>query len=227
MSKPSKVHMGAAKHLLRYLAGTTGFKIEYKKGGFKLTAFLDANWGNNPDNGKTTSCYLIMMSRASVGFKTGIQSLKVMPTMEADLVAAALTTKEAVFCSNMMAELDFGGDFGYVSLHIDNTATIHVVGNRTCSARRKHIALRFFYIREQVKDVNISIHYSHGISARRHRHEAPEQTSSPISTGQDEELRGITSNDLMKRLLLRNLQTTSSLCTCYVFVCMRFFLSFV
>ena len=39
MSRPAKVHMGAAKHLLRYLAGTTDFTIVYKKGGFKLNAF--------------------------------------------------------------------------------------------------------------------------------------------------------------------------------------------
>ena len=31
MSRPAKVHMGAAKHLLRYLAGTTDFTIVYKK----------------------------------------------------------------------------------------------------------------------------------------------------------------------------------------------------
>ena len=159
MSKPSKVHMVAAKHLLRYLAGTTDFKIEYKKGDFKLTAFSDANWGNNPDNGKSTSCYLIMMSRAPVSFKTGIQSLTAMSTMEAELVAAGLTMKEAIFCSSMIAELGFGGDFGQLSLHIDNTATLHVIGNRTCSARTNHSALRFFYISELVKDGSISIHY--------------------------------------------------------------------
>ena len=33
MSRPTKVHMGAAKHLLRYLAGTTDITIVYKKGG--------------------------------------------------------------------------------------------------------------------------------------------------------------------------------------------------
>ena len=43
MSKPSKVHMGAAKHLLRYLAGTLDFSLVYKKGGIKLTAFSDTN----------------------------------------------------------------------------------------------------------------------------------------------------------------------------------------
>ena len=39
ISRPAKVHMGAAKHLLRYLAGTTDFTIVCKKGGFKLNAF--------------------------------------------------------------------------------------------------------------------------------------------------------------------------------------------
>ena len=73
MSKPSKVYMSAAKHLLRYLARTTNFTV-YKQGGFTLTAFSDSNWGNNPDNGKSTSCYIMMLSRAPVSFKSGVQS---------------------------------------------------------------------------------------------------------------------------------------------------------
>ena len=47
-SRPAKVHIGVAKHLLRYLAGTTNFTIVYKLGGFKLTAFSDSNWGKIP-----------------------------------------------------------------------------------------------------------------------------------------------------------------------------------
>ena len=69
MSTPAKVHMGAARHLLRYMAGTTDFTIVYKKGGSKLTAFSDSNRGNHPDNGKSTSCYIMMLSRAPVSFK--------------------------------------------------------------------------------------------------------------------------------------------------------------
>ena len=69
MSKPSKAHMAAAKHLLRYPAGTTNFAITYKRWGFKLTAFSDANWGNNPDNGKSTSSYVAFLSNDPVSFK--------------------------------------------------------------------------------------------------------------------------------------------------------------
>ena len=96
----------------------------YKKGGFKLTAFSDSNWGNNPDNGKSTTCYIMMLSRAPVSFKSGVQSLTTMSTMEAELVASALAMKEAVFCSKMLTELGFGKQFKQVQLHIDNTATL-------------------------------------------------------------------------------------------------------
>ena len=54
MAKPFKAHMGAAKYILRSLAGSTDLSIIYKQGGFKPTAFSDANWGANPDNGKST-----------------------------------------------------------------------------------------------------------------------------------------------------------------------------
>ena len=159
MSKPSKAHVGAAKQLLRYLAGTTDFSIVYKRGGFKLSVFSGANWGNNPDNGKSTSAYLIMLSKAPISFKSGIQSLTAMSTMEAELVASALTMKEALLCSNMMTELGFGQQFGQVPLYIDDTATFHVLGNQAFSSRTKHIALRYFYVRELVTEGAISIHY--------------------------------------------------------------------
>ena len=130
MSKPSKAHMAAAKHLLRYLAGTVDFAITYKQGGFKLTAFSDANWGNNPDNGKSMSSYIVFLANARGSVKIGMHGLTAQSTMEAELVAAALAMKEAVFCSNMMKELGFDTCFDSVPLHIDNTSALHVAGNR-------------------------------------------------------------------------------------------------
>ena len=47
MSNPFKAHMAAAKHLLRYLAGTSNLSITYKQGETRLTVFPDAN-GQHP-----------------------------------------------------------------------------------------------------------------------------------------------------------------------------------
>ena len=82
-----------------------------------------------------------------------------MSTMEAELVASALAMKEVVFCSNMLTELGFGKEFAQVPLYCDNTATLHALVNRSFSSRTKHIALRFFFIRELVTEGKISIHY--------------------------------------------------------------------
>ena len=108
MSNPSKTHMGAAKHLLWYLTGSIDFNITYKKWGFKLAAFSDANGGKNPDNGKSTSSYMIMCN-GPVSFKESMQGLKAQSTTEAELVAAALAMKKTVYCAGMMNAYDDRG----------------------------------------------------------------------------------------------------------------------
>ena len=57
---------------------------------------------------KSTSCYIVLICKAPISFKTRQHNLTAMSTMETELVAGAPATKEAVFCSNMMKELGFG-----------------------------------------------------------------------------------------------------------------------
>ena len=80
-SKPCKAHMGATKHMLRYLAGSTDLSITYKQGGFEFTAFYDANWGANPDTGKSTLPYIVMLFNGQISFKMVIQELTAQSTM--------------------------------------------------------------------------------------------------------------------------------------------------
>ena len=66
--------------------------------------------------------------------------------MKRELAVAALTTKEAVFCSNMILDLSFDESFGSVPLYIENTSVLHVTGNRNSGPRAKHIALRYCFV---------------------------------------------------------------------------------
>ena len=54
----------------------------------------------------------------------------------------AHASKEAVYLSNMMAELGFETLFESVPLFGDNTGALHIAGNSTYNSRTKHIALR-------------------------------------------------------------------------------------
>ena len=89
MSKPLKAHVEVTKHVLRYLAGSVNFPITYKRGGFKLTIYTDADWGGNSDNGKATSSYIVVLANGPISFKVGFQTLTAQSTMEAELAAAA------------------------------------------------------------------------------------------------------------------------------------------
>ena len=88
-----------------------------------------------------------------------MQGLTAQSTMEAELVAASLAMKEAVFCSNMMKKLGFGTRFDSVPLYIDNTSVMHVAGNQTYRSRVKHAALRYFFIQELAKEGRITVKY--------------------------------------------------------------------
>ena len=128
---------GAANRLFYYLVWSADFPITYKQGGFRLDAFSDANWGKNPDNGRSTLSYIVILANAPIRFKVRLQGLAAQSTIEAELMAATLTIKEAVFCSNMMLELGFDDSFGSVPIYIDSTSVLHVAGSHTYSTRAK------------------------------------------------------------------------------------------
>ena len=115
--------------------------------------------GNNPDNGKLTSGCLFMLAGGPLSFKTEMQNVTAQSTLEAELISMAHASKEAVYLSNMMAELGLGKLFESLPLFGDNTGALLTTGNSTYSSRTKHTALRFFYFKELGKDGKITIHH--------------------------------------------------------------------
>ena len=70
-----------------------------------------------------------------------------------------LANKEAVYLSNMMTELRFGKLVNSAPLFVDNTGALRIAGNGTYSSRTRHIALRFFFLEELIKEGRITIHH--------------------------------------------------------------------
>lgn len=72
-------------------------------------------------------------------------------------MAISYGAKGAVYLLNFMIELSFT-PFDSVPIHCDITGALHIAGNSMYSSKTKHIALRFFFLRELVKSGNIAIH---------------------------------------------------------------------
>ena len=157
-NNPAKVHLTAAKHVLRYLRGSPDLPIVYKQGQFLLTAFTDSSFGANPDNGKSTTGYLFFLGGGLISFGSKTQSLTAQSTVEAELQALSFGAREAVYLSNFMRELGFK-TFGSVPINSDSTGALTVAGNAMFSSRTKHIALRYFFVRELIKRNEIRLHH--------------------------------------------------------------------
>ena len=157
-SNPAQVNMTAAKHVLRYLRGNPVLPIVYKRGQFRLAAFTDSSFGANPDNGRSTTGYLFFLAGGPISYGAKTQTLTAQSTVEAEIQALSYSAREAVYISNFMTELNFK-TFGSVPINSDSTGARTVAGNAMHSQRTKHVALRYFFIRELVLRGQITLHH--------------------------------------------------------------------
>ena len=66
MMEPRRVHWVAAKHVLRYLAGTVEYGLDYRRSdGIRLIGFTDSDWtGSVADRKSTFGCCFNLGSAA-------------------------------------------------------------------------------------------------------------------------------------------------------------------
>lgn len=155
-SKPAQTHMTAAKHELQ--SRTRPVPITYKRGQFRIAAFVDASFGANPDNRKSSTVYLFLLGEGLISFGSKAQSLTAQSTVESELQALSYVAKEAVYISNLMQELKFD-NLKPTSIRSDSAGALSLAANSMFSSRTKHVALRFFFLRELIKRHRITAHH--------------------------------------------------------------------
>ena len=151
-SKPAEIRMTSAKHALCDLRGATDLPIVYKS-----VSYTNASFGSKPDNRKSTTGYLFFLGGGLISFGSKTQSLTGQSTVENGLQALSYGTREAVYLSNILMKLRFK-TFSSVPINSDSTGALSVVGNAMFSSRTKHIAIRFFFVRELMDRKIITLH---------------------------------------------------------------------
>lgn len=159
MENPNEQHMLAAKRILRYVQGTAGYGIRYKRGeGHSLVGYVDSDYAGDTDDRRSTSGYVFMLGGRAISWASKKQPIVTLSTTEAEFVAAAYGACQAVWLRNVLEEIGVSQEEGTVIL-CDNSSTIKLSKNPVLHARSKHIHVRFHFLRELVNDGVITMEY--------------------------------------------------------------------
>ena len=66
LDKPTREHLRAAKHVLRYLNGTTDLGLVYKRRNTGLIGYTDADWAGDLDDRRSTSGYVFTLNNTAI-----------------------------------------------------------------------------------------------------------------------------------------------------------------
>jgi hypothetical protein len=161
MSKPSPAHWKAAKHLFCYLRGSVDHRLTYAPDpscSQLFTTYSDTDHGGNPDNGRSTSAYIVKMGTGAVSWMSRLQSIIALLTTEAELISAVSAGQEIVWMRLFLGELGYSFDAPSLLL-VDNQLAIQVAHNPDHHRRMKHLDLRFFWLRGMVNSGVIAMRY--------------------------------------------------------------------
>ncbi|XP_071708375.1 secreted RxLR effector protein 161-like [Rutidosis leptorrhynchoides] len=150
MQCPTNVHLDAAKRILRYVKGSMGHGLWYKKcDDVLLNGFVDADWMGDANDSHSTLGYCFNMSSAVISWCSKKQDVVALFSTEAEYIAATMADQECTWLRRLIGDILEEVDY-VVKLKCDNESAIKLASNPVFHARTKHIEMRYHFIREKV-----------------------------------------------------------------------------
>ena len=115
----------AVKRIMRYLRGTRDMGLLYD-GNVETTTcvgYSDVNWAGDLDDRKSTSGYVFQISNAAISWRSKKQSCVALSTAEAEYMALASATQEAIWLQQLLTDLKSKPN-GPMLIFEDNQAAI-------------------------------------------------------------------------------------------------------
>ncbi len=157
MSNPMSAHWQAAKGVLRYLTGTLDYGITFAGGDTTVIGYCDADFAGDLDTRRSTTGYVFIMNGGAISWQSKRQPTVAASTTEAEYMAAAQATKEALWLRKLLADLKL--DTGTMIIKADNQSAIKILKNPILSARSKHIDVIYHFARERVARQDVKFEY--------------------------------------------------------------------
>jgi len=110
----------------------------------------DSNWAQDHGDRRSTSGFVFDVAGSSISWSSKKQATVVTSSVEAEYVASANATKEAIWLRTLLTELDFP-PITATMIHADNQGCIALANNPVSHSRAKHIDIHHHFIRECIE----------------------------------------------------------------------------
>jgi hypothetical protein len=156
MATPTTVHWHAANDVLRYLAGTKSYGINYGDAS-EIQGYCDADYAGDLDTRRSTTGYIFTLNGGAISWSSRRQPTVAASTTEAEYMSAAYAVKEALWLRTLLADLKI--DTRTIPIHADNQSAIKLLKNPISSLRSKHIDVIYHFARERVARKDVTFKY--------------------------------------------------------------------
>jgi len=149
MSQPTTMHWDAALNVLRYLGGTADHGVCFggDKGTCEFAGYCDADYAGDLDTRRSTTSYVFVLNVGAISWSSRRQQTVAASTAEAEYMAAAAATKEALWLRTLFGDLRFLVQ--PVVIRVDNQGALHFLKNPISSMKSKHINVLHHFARER------------------------------------------------------------------------------
>ena len=118
--------------------------------------YCDADWGQSPDDRRSVTGYVFLLAGGAISWQSKKQKTVALSTVEAEYMAAAQSTKEAIWWRSTIQGLGYSIDQP-TPLYSDNQGAIALAKNPEHHSRTKHIDIQYHFVRERVADGSVSL----------------------------------------------------------------------
>jgi hypothetical protein len=147
------------KRIFKYLKGTMTYGLWYPRNqNLQLTAYSDADWANCVDERKNTSGGSFFLGDSLVASLSKKQGSISSSTTEAEYIVAATYCTQVLWMIQTLADLEVKYA-APIPIHCDNTSAINVSKNPVFHSKTKHIPIKYHFLREQVSNQIVQVHY--------------------------------------------------------------------
>jgi hypothetical protein len=155
---PKPEHLKGVARVMRYLRGTAKVGLLYvgKRIGDKdwdenpiLSMYSDSDWAGTPIHSRSTTGLLAKLAGGPVTWKSKLQTIIALSSSEAEYIAVGEGGREIIWLRNLLHAL-WCPQKSPTPLFIDNqNAILMIQGQEGNMERRKHIQLRYHWIKQQ------------------------------------------------------------------------------